>query len=225
MARTSRLECCRSLCFWSTTAGNGRGGASSPLCFFCVQILVGFREKFFDAFAVTAVDGDADTCGKRGLLAIGGENFTDAIRNTMGIVLLGFRENEGKFVSAVTRGGINGAAMNAKNISEAADGAAADKMAVVVIDFFQAIEVEKQDGEGPAGAVSSFRFVFEDIEKAAVVGKAGERIADGEMMNLFEELRVIEKRAAESDGVTQHHERLGEEKGASSKRADCAADS
>ena len=131
----------------------------------------------------------------------------------MGIVFCRFRENEGEFVASVTRGGIDGTAVNAENIGEAADGAAAKEMAEVIVDFLQAVEVEKQHGEGPAGAIGAFRLVFKNIEKAAVVGQAGERIADGEMMDLFEEPRVIEKRAAQRDDIAQDHESLGENKG------------
>jgi len=110
-------------------------------------------------------------------------------------VFLGFRENESEFVAAISRSGINGAAVNAENIGEAADGAAADEMAIAIVYFFQLIEIKKQHGEGPAGAIGALRLVFKDIEQAAVVGKAGKRIADGKMANLFEEPRVIEEGA------------------------------
>src|SRR5258708_8314034 len=86
-------------------------------------------------------------------------------------------------------------------------------MAIAIVYFFQLIEIKKQHGEGPAGAIGALRLVFKNIEQAAVVGKAGERIADGKMANLFEEPGVIEKRATERDGVAQHHERLGENEG------------
>src|SRR5258708_33989787 len=103
--------------------------------------------------------------------------------------------------------------MNPENIGEAADGAAADEMAVTIVNRLQTIEVEKQHGEGPASALGALRLVFKNIEQAAVVGKAGERIADGKMADLFEEPGVIEKRATQGDGVAQHHERLGEDEG------------
>src|SRR6266581_4973043 len=90
--------------------------------------------------------------------------------------------------------------------------AAADKMAVTVVDIFQAIEVKKQHGEGPAGAVGAVRLVFEDVEQAAIIGEAGERIADSKMVDLFKELGVIEKRAAQRDRVAHHNEGLGENK-------------
>jgi len=84
----------------------------------------------------------------------------------VGLRFFGFRENEGEFVAAVPRGGIDSAAMNAENVGEAADGAAADEMAVGIVNGFQAIEVEKQHGEGPAGALGALRLVFKNIEEA-----------------------------------------------------------
>src|SRR5258708_13223544 len=110
----------------------------------------------------------------------------------MRFVFLGFRENEREFVAAISRSGINGAAVNAENIGEAADGAAADEMAIAIVYFFQLIEIKKQHGEGPAGAIGALRLVFKDIEQTAGVGKAGERITHATMPNLFEKPRVID---------------------------------
>src|SRR5260370_35148372 len=126
----------------------------------------------------------------------------------MRIVLCRFGENEGEFVAAISRRGIDSAAMDAECIGEAADGAAAKEMAKVVVDFLQAIEVEKQHRERPAAAIGALGFVFKNVEKPAIVGKAGEGITDGQMVDLLEEARVIEKRPTQRDDVAQHHESL-----------------
>ena len=115
--------------------------------------------------------------------------------------VLRFRQNESKLVATIARGGVDGAAMDAQDRRESAESAAANQMAEAVVDFLQAVEIEQQDSEGPAGAVGALGFVLEDIEEPAVIGKAGERVADGEMADLFEELGIIEKSAAESEGV------------------------
>src|SRR5260370_25839624 len=118
-----------SLRLGTATVGIGRGGAFFPLCLFCIKILVRFGEQFFDAFAIAAVGGYADTGGERRLFSVLGENFADTIRDTMRIVFCRFRENEGEFVAPVTRGGIDGTAMNGEDIGHAAYGAAAQQMA------------------------------------------------------------------------------------------------
>ena len=80
--------------FWSTAAGIGRGsGALSPLCFFCVEVLVRFREQFFDALSVSVVGRDADTGGEPWRFIVIGHDFADAIGDVAGFLLLRFREN------------------------------------------------------------------------------------------------------------------------------------
>jgi hypothetical protein len=138
------------------------GGSRAPTAagFLRVEITIGFGEKFFDAFAITAVDGNADARGERGLLIVIGEHFTNAVGDAAGFVFLRFREDEGEFVPAVAGGSINGSAVDAQNVGEAANGVAADEMAVVVVDFFQAVEVEQKNGERPAAAVGALSFIF-----------------------------------------------------------------
>src|SRR5437899_9904523 len=65
----------------------------------------------------------------------------------MGFVFLRFWKDQCKLVSAVARRGVNGAAVNAQNIGDTADGAAAYKMAVTVVNGLQTIEVQKQHGK------------------------------------------------------------------------------
>ena len=103
--------------------------------------------------------------------------------------------------------------MNPQNVPKTADCAAAHEVAVVVVDFFQIIQIEEEHGERTAAAVRALGLIFQDIEQMPVVRQAGERIADGEVANLFEEVSVVQKCAAESDGVTHHHERLGKKEG------------
>ena len=173
-------------------------------------MVVRFREQFLNALAVAAICRDADARGENRLFRVAGENFADAVGNTTRFVLLRLREDQGEFVAAVSRGGIDGPAMNAEHIGETADSAAAHEMAKAVVDFFQAIEIKKQNGEGPAVAIGAIGFGFQDIEQTAVISESGERIAHGEMANLFEEPRIVEKSPAQGDGVAQHHERLRE---------------
>ena len=180
--------------------------ASSPPRLFRVKIPIRFGEKLFDSFAIPAVDRNADTRGERRLFIVVGHHFANTTGDAPGFVLLGFRENQGEFVTAISRRGIDGAAVYPENIGEPADRMAADKMAVVIVNFFQIIEVEKKHGEWAAAAVGALGFVFEGVKQAAVVRKAGERIANGEMADLFEKPRVIEQRATERNGVTHYRE-------------------
>src|SRR5207245_11551166 len=184
--------------------------ALSALGLFRVEILVRFGKQGFDALAISAVDGDTDAGGETRRFIVVGHDFADTVGHAVGLGFLRFWENEGEFVAAIASGGIDGPAVNAEDIGEAADGPAADEMAVAVVDGFQAIQIEKQDSERAAGAVGALGFVFEDVEEAAVVGEAGERVADGHVANALEEAGVFQKGAAESDGVAHDYEALGE---------------
>lgn len=160
--------------FLCASAGRQRRGVlSGASCFFEIELGVGGGKKFFDALAVAVADGNADAGGKLRMFEVAGHDRANAIGDARGFFVRSFRQNESEFVAAVTRGGIDGAAMNAENIGEAANRTAADKMAVAIVDFFQAVEVKKQYGKGAAGAIGALRFAFKDIEQAAVVGEAG----------------------------------------------------
>jgi len=171
-------------------------------------MFVGFGEEPLDAFAFAAIDGNADARRKRRLLLVLRHDGVNALHDALGFFLFCFRQHKSKFIAAVPRGGINGAAIDAKCVGNAANCAATDEVAVAIVNFFQAVEIEQEKREGAAGAVGALGFVFEDVKQAAIVGEAGERIADGEMADLFEEARVVEKRAAESNGVSHDAQTL-----------------
>src|SRR5712664_1730024 len=87
---------------------------------------------------------------------------------------------------------------------------AANQVAVRVIDFLQAIEIEEQDGERPAITIGALGFRFQDVEQSAVVRQTGERVADGQVANLLEKARIVQQGTAEGYGVTSDRERLRE---------------
>src|SRR5260370_7368822 len=107
----------------------------------------------------------------------------------------GFGEERRQCVACVAGRGGDGGEMKPKDIGGAEDGAAADQMAVAVINCLQAVEIEEQDGERTAGAVGAFRLVFQNVEESAVVGETGEGIADRTMVDLLEEPGVLKKSA------------------------------
>jgi len=181
--------------------------------FFRIEILVCFGKKFFNSLAISLVYRNADAGGELWLLLVLGHDYANAIRNLLRFFVLRLGQDESELVAAVACGGIDGAAMNAQNGGQAAERAAADEMAEAIVDFFQAVEIEEQDGERSAGAVGAFSFVLKDVEETSVVGEAGERIADSKVADLFEEARVIEERAAESEGVAAYGKDLREHEG------------
>jgi len=185
--------------------------------FFRVEVLVSFGKKLLDPFTISAINRNADAGGELGLFLVLGHDDPNAVGDLVRFFVLRLRQNESELIAPVARGGIDGTAMNAQDGGEAAQGAAANEMAEAIIDFFQAVEIEKQNGEGPAGAIGALGFILEDVEETAIVGEASERVADGEMADLFKQARVIEKRAAESERVAAHGKDLRENKGSVKK--------
>jgi hypothetical protein len=207
-------ECTRDSGFWGLAASMECGDAAlyAP-GFFRVEILVRLGKKLLDSFSIPAVYRNSDACGEAGLLFVLGHDYANAIRDMLRFFVLRLGQNESELIAAVTRGGIDSTAMNAQDGGQAAKGSAADEMTEAVVNFLQAVEIEEQDGEGPAGAVGALGFVLEDVEEPAVIGEPGERIADSEMADLLEEASVIEQCAAESESVTAYGEDLGEHEG------------
>src|SRR5882672_102119 len=188
----------------------GCGGcAPSPPCLFCIQIAVCLGEQLFDSLAIAAVHRNADTRGKRRLLVVASQHFANAAGDAPRFILLSFRQDQSEFVTPITRSGVNSTAVNPQNIPKTADGAAAHEVTVVVVNCFQAIQIEKKYGERTAAAVGALGLIFQDIEQTPVVRQAGERIADAEMADLFEEMSIVKESAAECNRVTHHHKRLG----------------
>ncbi len=180
--------------------------------FFRVEILIRRGEKLLNSFSIPSVNRNADARGELRHFLVLRHHHANAIGDALRFGVFRFWQHESKLIAAVACGGINGAAMNAQDGGKAAERAAANEMTEAVVDFFQTIQIEKQDGEGPAGAVGALGFVLEDVEEPAIVGEAGERIADGEMADLFEQARVIQERAAKSKGIAAHSEDLREHK-------------
>src|SRR5580704_17867059 len=185
--------------------------------FFRIEILVGLGKKFFDSLSIPTVDRNADARGDPGLVLVLGHDHANAIRYVLGFFVLRFRQNEREFIAPIARGGIDGAAMNAQNGGEAAERAAANEMAEAIINFLQTVQIQEQNGERPARSVGTLGFILEDVEEFAVIGEARERVAYGDMADLFKEPRVIEKRAAEGEGVAAHGKDLGEHEGSVEK--------
>src|SRR5215471_12989486 len=160
---------------------------------FSIELLVRFGKQLFDSFAVAAINGDTNTGGELWLLRIAGQDFVNTAGDKVGFGFAGLRQHQGKLVATVASGSIDCATMNPQNVCQAAQGPAANQVAVRVVDFFQSVEIEEQDREGPAIAIGALGFCFEHVEQPPVICQAGERIADGQVLDLLEQSRVIQQ--------------------------------
>src|SRR5882724_3169510 len=155
----------------SQSASGGLGKFTFGGGFFAIENMVGGGEELIDGLAIMRVDGYSGTYGDGWLVAIGAEPLGNSIGNPKSRRGFRFGKHEHEFVPPVTRSGVNGAAMNAENVSQAADGFASHEMAVGVIDLFQAVQIEEYDGKRAGGAFVALDFGVEGIEKPTVVGE------------------------------------------------------
>ena len=157
--------------FLGAAAGRyGRGLLLSAAGFFEVELGIGVGEKFFDAFTVSVVDRDSDTRGESRVLRVAGHHGADAVGHALGFIVQSFRQDESKFVAPIACSGVNGAAVDAQDVRKAIERVAANQMAVRVVDFLQAVEIEEQYGERPAIAIGALGFCFQDVQQAPVIG-------------------------------------------------------
>jgi len=105
-------------------------------------MLVGFGKKSLDTFAIAAINRNSDAGRKRRLFLVLLHHGMNALNYAFGFFLFRFWQDESKFVAAVARGSIDGAAIDAQCVRDSANRTAANQMTIAVINFFQAIEVE-----------------------------------------------------------------------------------
>src|SRR5215471_6661145 len=178
--------------------------------FFLIQILIGFLEQALYAFALAVIDGGADASRDRRVLLIGGQSFADAGSHALGLILASLGKHDSEFVSAIACSRVDGAAMDAQDVGDAAESAAADEVAVGIVNSLEAVQIEQQHRKGTAGAQGALRFRVQNIKKFAVVGEAGQRVAGREVADLFENARAVEQRTRQQNNLAGHIHQLCE---------------
>src|SRR6202050_2166829 len=93
--------------------------------------------------------------------------------------------------------------MAAQNLREAQYGAAPGQVGLLVVDGFESIHIQEHNAERPLRSARTIQLRFQHADETAVVGKAGERIADGHRTNLVEQARLIEQRSRKHHDVAR----------------------
>ena len=125
--------------------------------FHFVEFLVGGGEQSFGGDAAGREDGDAGAYGNLRNFRLLGEIAANALGYAQSGVFSGLRQNHGEFVAAIAGGRIDRARSDAQSFGEPAERAAAHQMAVVVVNIFEPIQIEQDDGKLPSGSRRSFR--------------------------------------------------------------------
>src|SRR5690242_14869379 len=144
--------------------------------------------------------GDASADADWGRLGVGGDAVADAPGDFARSRCFRIRQHEGEFISAIARGSVNHAAMEPKSGSDTAERSATDQMAILVIDVFQAVQIEEDQSERPLRAGGTKYLRIHDINEAPIIGEAGERIAHRQLAHLAKKTQIVENRSAYKEG-------------------------
>src|SRR4029077_11635008 len=159
------------------------GSTLISLCI--VKILVCDGKKPLNCIAIARVDCYANACRQTGFLQLLAEPLSDALRNLLGRSPFSLREYEGKFIAPIARRGINDARTDPEDIAQTAQCPTSRQMAVCVINIFQSVQIEKQQGKRPLGPSRPLDFSAQHVQKSTIVGKTGQRIRDREISRLL----------------------------------------
>src|SRR5258708_20761267 len=88
----------------------------------------------------------------------------------------GFGHQDDELVAAVAGDEIGAAAIGFENLADALENDVAFKVAVEIVDEFEAVEVHEYERERAAGAGTAFPFRRERFHKKAVSLDAGEAV-------------------------------------------------
>src|SRR5207302_8062811 len=166
-----------------------------------VEVAVSGIEQLLNCAAILRKDGRPYAHRNGRIFSIGAEPLADAFADAAGGLRAGFRKHQSKLIAAVTRGGIDGAGVQAKNVAETANGVRADQMAVAIIDLLEIVEIHQDHGEASSATAGTLDFALERVQQGTIIAQAGERIADGEPPHLLDKTGIIEQCPAQVQGI------------------------
>jgi hypothetical protein len=153
--------------------------------FVAVEGAVGCDEQFIEGGTVEGIHRDAGTDGEWRIFALVAKAIGNALRDEQRGLGIGFRKDEDELISAITGGKVNFAGMQTENSRKATESAAADEMTASVVYCFKVVEVKENDRKWRARAAEALDLRIESFDQAAIVCQAGERIAFGQLADMF----------------------------------------
>ena len=184
-----------------------------------IQALIGHADEFVGAVAILRKIGVAvihdDGNGELKREQRFGENVANAAAERGGLSGVGLRKKNGELIAANAKSGIGSAQGFAQSSGRGEKHFIAARMAVAVVDFLEAMQIENDEAKGKGIATRAIEFFFESFGKKAAIVEAGQRVRDGTQLQAFEFI------VFDDDGNTEHagggedvHERRFERHGA-----------
>src|ERR1700683_4916462 len=138
-----------------------------------IERAIGCPQKLFDGCSILRIYGKPHADGDTRPLCVARQMIADAPGHLCRFLLARFREDENKFIAAVSRRRIDRAAILPQHEAQALDRVASGQMAILIVDPLQAIEVEEQKCKAAAGAARALNFAFQDFGHAEVIRESG----------------------------------------------------
>jgi hypothetical protein len=132
------------------------------------------------------------------------EDSSYAAAEGYGLSGVGLRKKESEFIATDAEGRVGSAESFAESGGSSAEDVVAAGMAVLVVDFLEAVKIEDDQAERGTVAVGAVQFLFEGLGEETAVIEAGERIGDGVALKFFEVVVLDDDRDAEQSCGSEH---------------------
>ncbi len=132
------------------------------------------------------------------------KNDANAAAESQSLGCIGLREEKSEFVASDAKGRVRGAQSFFECCRGGAQNFIAAGMAVLIVDFLEAMQIKNHETERLAVTAGAIEFFFEGFAKEAPVVKAGEGIGNGVELQLLQFVVLDENGNAEKTGRSEH---------------------
>jgi len=107
-----------------------------------------------------------------------GKNNADAFAQGERLRRVGLRKQESEFVATEAKSGVRGAQRFSQSRCDGPQDVIPSKMTELIIHFFEAVEIQRDEGQWLRVALCAIQFFFKSFTEQAAIVQAGKRIGD-----------------------------------------------
>src|SRR5580704_17523163 len=155
-----------------------------------IKTFVGNADQLIGLVAILRKIGDSmihgDGEGKLQRTQDFREHRLDAATKSEGLRGISLRQQQGEFISTDAKSGIRRAQGILQGDGRGTKNLVATGMTIAIVDFLEAVEIEKHDTQRQAVTARAIEFFFEGLREEPAIVKAGQRIGDRVYLQLLE---------------------------------------
>ncbi len=155
-----------------------------------IESLIGYADEQIGLIAVLRKSGNAmihgDTDGQLQGLKGFSENHADTAAESEGLCSVGLRKKQGELIATDAERRVRSAHRFLQGTGNATKNLVATRMAVLIVHFLEAMEVQDDDTEWKSIATGAIEFFLERFCKETAIVEAGERVSDRTDLQLLE---------------------------------------